>query len=289
MARERWFYEKGSRRMGPLSRQELLQSLLALPEPRGCLIWRQGLAAWMPARDVPEIDAELAPLVKAQRPAARDVAPAAATEAGAVEPAASPAAARAAAPAAAAAARGRQPNIALYFGALAGLLAVVVLGWVFWPKKNGDPAPATTGATDARPGAGAASPVNGTASNGGASGATGNGEARPGTFAGWSDQEAEVTADQLRRLRGVGGWTGNTLTVTLYNGSAWRITEILVRTSLLRGDEFVDGDTPHRLLPAGSASVDAGMADLLNKVAPDRKKPGVNPLDTGAFEAAVGT
>ena len=34
--------------------------------------------------------------------------------------------------------------------------------------------------------------------------------------------------------------------------------------------------------------MDAGVADLLSKVAPDRKKPGLNPLDTGAFEGKVG-
>jgi hypothetical protein len=86
----------------------------------------------------------------------------------------------------------------------------------------------------------------------------------------------------------VGGWIGERLTITLYNGSTWRITEILVRTSRLRGDEFVDAETPHRLLPVGGPSFDAGTAELLRKVAPDRKKPGVNPLDTGPFEAIVG-
>jgi hypothetical protein len=97
-----------------------------------------------------------------------------------------------------------------------------------------------------------------------------------------------VPAAELRRLRGVGAWSGNKLTITLYNGSTFRVTEILVRTSLLRGDEFADAETPLRLLPAGEAGVDAGTAELLNKVAPDRKKSGVNPLDTGPFEATAG-
>jgi len=86
----------------------------------------------------------------------------------------------------------------------------------------------------------------------------------------------------------VGAWSGERLTITLYNGSTWRITEILVRTSRLTGDEFVDADTPHRLLPVGAAPLDAGTAELLKKVAPDRRKAGVSPLDTGPFEASVG-
>jgi hypothetical protein len=97
-----------------------------------------------------------------------------------------------------------------------------------------------------------------------------------------------VPATELRRLRGVGAWAGDKLTITLYNGSSWRVTEILVRTSRLRGDEFVDGETPLRMLPVGGAPVDAATAELLEKVAPNRKKPGVNPLDTGMFAVTVG-
>jgi hypothetical protein len=86
----------------------------------------------------------------------------------------------------------------------------------------------------------------------------------------------------------VGAWSGDRLTITLYNGSTWRITEILIRTSPLRGNEFLDGETPHRLLPVGAVPLDAGTAELLKKVAPDRRKAGVSPLDTGPFEARVG-
>ncbi len=42
-----------------------------------------------------------------------------------------------------------------------------------------------------------------------------------------------------------------------------------------------------RLVPPG-AKVDEGVADLLSKVAPDRKKPGLNALDTGPFEGRAG-
>jgi hypothetical protein len=52
-------------------------------------------------------------------------------------------------------------------------------------------------------------------------------------------------------------------------------------------DDFVEDPRPLRLVPPG-AQVDAGVADLLSKVAPDRKRPGLNPLDTGAFEGRAG-
>jgi hypothetical protein len=105
---------------------------------------------------------------------------------------------------------------------------------------------------------------------------------------GWADQEAELPASELKRLRGVGAWTGDRLTITVYNASSWRVTEIFVRTSRLEGDKFVDSIAPQRLLPAGGAQVDAAVGQLLNRVAPDRKRPGVNPADTGPFEATVG-
>jgi len=34
--------------------------------------------------------------------------------------------------------------------------------------------------------------------------------------------------------------------------------------------------------------VPPGVGDLLDRVAPDRKKPGLNPLDRGSFEAQAG-
>jgi hypothetical protein len=269
MARERWFYAKDMRRMGPLPRRQLVQSLLALPNPRGCLIWRHGLPAWTPARDVPEIDLQLAPLLKAE-------AETAVAEAGPVPPAPAPPAVHVAA-APPRTPRAGQPNILLYFGGLAALLAVVVVGWIWWRALPAGSARSSGAASSTGPGGSGtagASPEAVPAATGGQA-----------EFAGWSEQEADLSPDQLRRLRGVGGWSGNTLTITLYNGSTWRITEILVRTSQLRGEEFVDAETPNRLVPEG---VDAGVADLLHKVAPDRRKAGVNPLDAGKFQAEVG-
>ncbi len=75
--------------------------------------------------------------------------------------------------------------------------------------------------------------------------------------------------------------------MTLYNGSTWRITELLVRVSRLQGDTFVDDPSPARLV-AISGEIGADVAQLLNKVAPDRSKPGVNPLDTGALAGDSG-
>lgn len=274
MPRERWFYAKDMRRIGPLPKRQLVESLLALPDPRGCLIWRHGLPAWTPAREVPEIDRQLAPFAKVE-PAA----PAPAAVAGPLPETGI------GAPAARAPKRTEQPSIAPYFGALAVLLGLVLVGWLVWPRSKEEKAAAAARGGPSRPqtGTAAASPRT--------SGAEGNGSA-PGVaapaFAGWSDEEEDLSPAELRRLRGVGAWSADKLTVTVYNGSTWRITEILVRTSRLRGEEFVDGETPQRLLPVAAAPVDAGTAELLKKVAPDRRKPGVNPLDTGPFEGTVG-
>jgi len=290
MPRERWFYANDLRRVGPLPRHQLVESLLALPDGRACLIWRQGLPAWTPAREVPEIDRQLAPFIGAEPAPSHEPALSAAPSLAA--PGGEAAAERALSvpgQTSAGAARGVQrlqpPKVAVYLGSLAGLFVVVVVAWLLWPRSTDSEGPA-------------AAPGPGSAKSGGsplaspATGETPSPGKRPGAgtpgFAGWSDQEAEMPLAELRRLRGVGGWTGDRLTITLYNGSTWRVTEILVRTSRLRGAEFEDDATPHRLLPAGVAPLDAATAELLKKVAPDRKKAGVNPLDTGPFEATVG-
>ena len=71
------------------------------------------------------------------------------------------------------------------------------------------------------------------------------------------------------------------------NGTNFRVTEVFVRVSRLEGDDFVDSVALSRLTPP-SGDMGAGVAGLMNRVAPDRKKPGVNPLDTGPFSAEVG-
>jgi hypothetical protein len=108
--------------------------------------------------------------------------------------------------------------------------------------------------------------------------------ARPALVA---DTEASLPPAELRKLRGVAGWSGENLKLTVYNGTSWRVTELSVRVERFVGDEFVYDGQPLRLLPPAGA-VDSGVADLLERVAPDRKKPGLNPLDTGAFVARAG-
>jgi GYF domain 2 len=70
MARERWFFAKDNRRMGPFPRRQLVESLLALPDPRAPLVWRHGLPAWTPAAEVPEIEQLLAPFAPGRTPEA---------------------------------------------------------------------------------------------------------------------------------------------------------------------------------------------------------------------------
>ncbi|HSB60410.1 MAG TPA: hypothetical protein VLI67_01740, partial [Vicinamibacteria bacterium] len=171
----------------------------------------------------------------------------------------------------------------LVYGGIAAAVVVGLLGW--WLLRGpttgtGGDAPGATAAPSASPGA-AAAPAPGGAL---ASAPKGTGP----VFAGWSDQEADLPASELKQLRGVAAWGGDRLTITVYNGSAWRVTEIFVRTSRFEDGQFVDADAPHPLLPPAAAPLDAAVGGLLDKVAPDRKRPGVNPLDTGPFSAVIG-
>jgi hypothetical protein len=102
-----------------------------------------------------------------------------------------------------------------------------------------------------------------------------------------ADRESDLPARELRKLRGVAAWAGDTLKLTVYNGTAWRVTELYVRIGRFRDDDFVEDPRPVLLVPP-RREVDAGVADLLSRVVPDRKKPGLNPADTGAFEGQVG-
>jgi hypothetical protein len=276
MTRERWFYAEGRRRMGPVTRQELIEALLQLTDPRACLIWRRGLQTWMPAAEVPEIDRLLAPAPEPARPATATPTPRA--------PRAAPA------PPARGETRGsRLQGPALYVGGVAvALLVIGAVVWLRWPRSEPKASPGAD--LQAPPVASAPSGPAGDAvpsSSPGAAPTAAPGPAGAPGFAGWADQEADLPNAELRLLRGVGAWAGDKLTITLYNGSSWRVTEIFVRTSGIQGDRFVDADAPRRLLPAG-VPVDAAVGELLKKVAPDRKRPGVNPADTGAFEGVVG-
>ena len=82
-------------------------------------------------------------------------------------------------------------------------------------------------------------------------------------------------------------WAGETLKLTVYNGTQWRVTELYVKVSRFQDEDFVEDPRPVLLVPPGQ-SVDASVADLLSRVAPDRKKAGLNPADTGPFEGKAG-
>jgi hypothetical protein len=294
MARERWFYAEGHRRMGPVARRELVEALLQLTDPRTSLIWRRGLHAWTPAADVPEIDALLASVagVDTRRPPAAEPAPPPPVEAR------GPVSARPTRPARPPRSQegGRGPGRAPLYaaGGVLAVLVVAVLLWLRWPRPAPPvlPGPGSTATppvvimpsavapTDV---ANASTPLP--VSTVAATPAVAGGSQGAG---GWVDQEADLPPAELRRLRGVGGWTGDKLTITLYNGSSWRVTEIFVLTSRMEGDRFVDAVAPQLLLPAGGAQLEGAVQDLLKKVAPDRKRAGLNPADTGPFEVVLG-
>jgi hypothetical protein len=252
MARERWFFAKDNRRMGPFPRRQLVESLLALSDPRTSLVWRHGLPAWTPAAEVPEIERLLAPFAptKETEPARDPIAPAG-------RPGARPKAP----------AKPRHGPSPLVYGGIGLAVAVVaLLAWLLWPARPGKES------QNSPLGAGAPTPFPPPESALDSTAAGGAG------FAGWADQEADLPPSELKRLRGVASRSGDTLTITVYNGSSWRVTEILARTSRPK-NQSIDAETPKRLLPAG---------ELLKGAAPDRAKAGVNPLDTGPFAGVVG-
>jgi hypothetical protein len=100
-------------------------------------------------------------------------------------------------------------------------------------------------------------------------------------------RETELPPAELRKLRGVAAWSGDQLKLTVYNGTEWRVTEVSVRITRFDGQDLVEDPRPIRLLPPGER-VEEGVADLLSKVAPDRRKPGLNALDTGGFAGRAG-
>jgi hypothetical protein len=283
MTRERWFYAEGQRRMGPVARRELVDALLQLTDPRSCLVWRRGLQAWTPAAEVPEIDRMLATVAHADaRSPMATPAPVAPPAEAPRRRVATPRTRPHARPEALSAVPPRRLG-PFYAAGVFAVLVIGVLAWSFWPRPATSPLPPAAGGSAAPDATGAPATLPGSAVAAATPPATGG-----GGFAGWTDQEADLPSAELRQLRGVGGWAGDKLTVTLYNGSSWRVTEIFVLTSRMEGGRFVDSVAPHLLLPVGGAPVEGKVEDLLQKVAPDRKRPGVNPADTGPFEVVLG-
>ncbi len=284
MARERWFFAHGNQRRGPVPFNQLVESVLGQPEPRAVLVWRKGFADWTRAEDVPEMERRLAPFLakKAADEAAKH---------GRV-----PAPVEAPAPRPVRVEEVRPGSPALVYGGIAAGVAVLgLLAWLFWPRAQppesaptalplggttpdnapaivipavprGTPVPAATPTPAIRATAPPATPP------------------APAVLA---DRESDLAAPDLKRLRGVATWSGDTLKLTVYNGTAWRVTELYVKVSRFKDEDFVEDPRPIALVPPGAA-VDAGVADLLSRVAPDRKRPGLNPADTGPFEGKAG-
>jgi hypothetical protein len=278
--RERWFWAQARQRRGPCTLAELLERVLAQPDPVGILVWRKGLAGWTRAGDLPELQGRLRP-ASATDPR-RPIAPAAPHPAASV-PRVAPAGS----------------NLAVYGGLAAAAALLALAAWLFWPRAPVAPHVPTAvplGATSAEnapavvipPGASPA-PAPSVASKPSAAAPALAAPGRSGrpSPASVAVEETALPAAALRKLRGVAAWSGERLRITVYNGTAWRVTEIEVRLSRFDGQDLVEDRRPLRLLPPGPR-VDEGVADLLSKVAPDRRKPGVNALDTGPFEADVG-
>jgi hypothetical protein len=285
MARERWFFASSHKRQGPMPLAQLVEGLLRLPDPRSSLVWKFGLPAWTPARDVDEIDRHLAPFVAARKSAPKAVdRDAEAALAQQREDEAERLRPRPTARAKSAAG----PSSLAYASAGGGVIVLGLLVWLFWPKAP-PPRPKSAGGTS--PGlitlkegdpTGTGAPGSGSATGGG----TGPAPGQAG-FAGWSNEETRLPNVELARLKGVAGWSDKTLEVTVYNGSAWRITELLVKPHRLVKEAFVEDERPLTLLPVG-VQVEQGVDQLMNRVAPDRRRAGVNPLDTGKFVALAG-
>jgi uncharacterized RDD family membrane protein YckC len=285
MARERWFFALGSQRRGPLPLSNLVESLLAQPEPGSVLVWRKGFADWTRAEDVPDVERRIAPYLA--RKAAEEAAKRPAVQAPGETPAR---------PIHVEEAKPGSPAL-VYGGIAAGVAVLGLLAWLFWPRAqpavppssalplggtSTDNSPAVVLPAHPQPTAAAQTPPPPPVTT------------RPAptpapTVAATAlvEKESDLPHGDLKRLRGVATWAGDTLKITVYNGTTWRITELYVKVSRFKDEDFVEDPRPLVLLPPGAA-VDAGVADLLSRVAPDRKKAGLNPADTGPFEGKAG-
>jgi hypothetical protein len=290
MARERWFFAQGSQRRGPAPLSQLVESVLGQPDPRAVLVWRKGFADWTRAEDVPEVERRIAPFL------ARKAAEEAARRAPAAPP---PPAPSPRPPARVEEAKPGSPAL-VYGGIAAGVFVLGLLGWLFWPRAQptAPPVPVPLGGTTAEdaPAVVIPAPPPARATRGAVAPATPTPTPPPPTrpaatptpaVAAMADRETDLPKGEMRKLRSVWAWEADTLKGTVYNGTAWRVTELYVRVGRFVNEDFIEDPRPIRLVPPG-AQVDAGVADLLSRVAPDRKRPGVNPLDTGVFEGKAG-
>jgi hypothetical protein len=270
LTRERWFYAQGGQRRGPVPFNYLVETLLAQPDPLTVIVWRRGFAAWTRAQDLPDVEHRLTSFLNRRAVHAAASGPAVL----AVE-----AAWPSSVPEIRAQAVG-SPRL-VYGAVAAGAGLLVVLGWLFWPRSQPstlivlpEPGPvASEPPIEPRPRAREGLPAL---------------QPNPTpTLSPITDRESDLPAAEVRQLRGVAAWSDDTLRLTVVNATAWRVTEIEVSVSRLVGDDLVEDPRRIVMLPLGE-SVEPRVAELLGRVAPGRKRPGVNPLDTGTFEAKVG-
>jgi hypothetical protein len=287
MARERWFFAQGHQRRGPAPFNQLVESVLGQPDPRSVLVWRKGFADWTRAEDVPEVERRLAPFL------ARKAAEEAAKRAPVAPPVAPP-------PPPARVEEAKPGSPAFVYGGILALIGVLgLLGWLFWPRAQPPAAPSVPvplGGTTTENAPAVVIPAPPAGTPAAAPVATPRPATPPPTrptatpppaSTGMADRESDIPKADLRRLRGVAAWAGDTLKLTVYNGTTWRVTELYVRVGRFVNDDFIEDQRPILLTPPGG-QVDAGVADLLSRVAPDRKKPGLNPADTGPFAGKAG-
>jgi hypothetical protein len=293
MARQRWFYAQGGQRKGPVSPGQLVESLLKLREPRAVLVWRKGLVGWTRAGDVSEVEREIGPVLarrEAESAARRAPAPAPAERPTPPPPRASP---------------GGNNPLLLYGGLATGVVVTGLVAWLLWPRSEVAPAqvvplggttaenapavvipaPAPTAEASAHPAPTEAPPD--AAAEAPTPPSPKTAAPPPAAPAGVGDEETDVPAAELRKLRQVAAWSDSRLELTVVNNTDWRITELSVQVQRFAGNEVVEEAAPILLRPP-PVKVDDEVASLLGRVAPDRRKPGVNPLDTGTFSGEAG-
>jgi uncharacterized membrane protein YhaH (DUF805 family) len=52
---EAWYYANGGNRIGPLSKEALIEALSFAPEPEKILVWRAGFSDWRKTSELPEL------------------------------------------------------------------------------------------------------------------------------------------------------------------------------------------------------------------------------------------
>ena len=264
---------------------QLVESVLALPEPRSVLVWRKGFVGWTPAGDVSEVEPQIAPVLARREAEAAE------------RPAPGPAPVGVPAPPSPRASRSGN-SLFLYGGLVTGIAVTGLVAWLLWPRsETASPPPMLPlGGTTTENAPAVVVPAPGPTAEATAApapAAPSTPPAAPPTAAslpvpaGVGEEETDLPLSAVRRLRQVAVWSGTRLELTVVNNTGWRITELSVAVQRVVGNEVLEDERPILLLPHGEA-VDPEVAALLSRVAPDRRKPGINPLDTGTFSGPAG-